>query len=66
MALVDFAGETRKTCLAYLPDLDVGDHLIAHLGFAITKVDAETARTTTELMREYGVLPPLDDAGSAA
>ncbi|EMF57068.1 hydrogenase assembly chaperone HypC/HupF [Streptomyces bottropensis ATCC 25435] len=56
MARADFAGEERRVCLAYLPDLAVGDHVMAHMGFALTKVDAETAAATIDLMREYGVL----------
>jgi hydrogenase expression/formation protein HypC len=66
MARADFAGEERKVCLAYLPYLSVGDFVIAHMGFALTKVDEETAASTTELMREYGVLPPAGESGSAA
>ncbi len=56
MARADFAGEERRVCLAYLPDLAVGDHVMAHMGFALTKIDADTAAATIDLMREYGVL----------
>ncbi|MET7401579.1 HypC/HybG/HupF family hydrogenase formation chaperone [Dactylosporangium sp. NPDC005572] len=57
MADVDFAGERRRICLAYLPDLGPGDYVIAHMGFALTRVDEATAFSTLALMREYGVLP---------
>jgi hydrogenase expression/formation protein HypC len=57
MAAVDFDGERRRICLAYLPDLGPGDYVIAHLGFAVTRVDEESAHATIALMREYGVLP---------
>lgn len=66
MAHVDFAGEQRKICLAYLPDLTVGDYLVAHMGYALTKVDEQTAHSTLELMREYGVLEPATEPESAA
>jgi hydrogenase expression/formation protein HypC len=56
MAEADFVGVPRDVCLAYLPDLVVGDHVIVHMGFALTRVDEEAARTTIETMREYGVL----------
>jgi hydrogenase expression/formation protein HypC len=56
MAAADFVGEPREVCLAYLPDLRPGDYVIAHLGFALTRVEAETAQATIETMREYGVL----------
>lgn len=58
MAAVDFVGEERKICLAYLPYLAPGDYLVAHMGFALTKIDEQTAHSTIELMREYGVLEP--------
>lgn len=56
MAHADFAGEIRKVCLAYLPDLVVGDHILAHAGFALTRLDEKEARATLDLMREYAIL----------
>jgi len=64
MAEVDFVGEAREVCLAYLPELGPGDFVITHMGFALTRVDEQTARSTIETMREYGVLAP--ESGSAA
>ncbi|MBN9619981.1 MAG: HypC/HybG/HupF family hydrogenase formation chaperone [Actinobacteria bacterium] len=58
MAHVDFAGDIRRICLAYLPYLAVGDYLVAHMGYALTKIDEESAEHTMNLMREYGVLAP--------
>ena len=56
MARADFAGEVRKVCLAYLPGLAVGDHILAHAGFALTRLDEQEARATLDLMREYAIL----------
>lgn len=55
MANVEFPGQVRRLCLAYLPDLQVGDYTIAHAGFALTRLDAATAATTLATMTEYGV-----------
>lgn len=55
MARVAFPGQERPLCLAYLPDLQVGDYTIAHAGFALTRMDEATARQTLETMAEYGV-----------
>lgn len=55
MARVEFPEETRSVCLAYLPDLQVGDWTIIHAGFALTRIDEESAWVTTATMREYGV-----------
>jgi len=65
MARVEFPGETKRVCLAYLPDLQVGDYTIIHAGFALTRVDEETARSTLELMVEYDVVgyEPTEPAG---
>ena len=58
MARVDFAGEARRVCLAYLPDLAVGEYTIAHAGFALTRIDEESALATLATMADYGVLGP--------
>lgn len=65
MARVEFPSETKKVCLAYLPDLQVGDYTIIHAGFALTKLDEETARNTLELMTQYDVLgwTPTESTG---
>lgn len=55
MANVEFPGETKKVCLAYLPHLQVGDYTIIHAGFALTRLDEETAQETLRVMREYQV-----------
>jgi hydrogenase expression/formation protein HypC len=56
MARADFAGELRKVCLAYLPDLAVGDHILAHAGFALTRLDEQEAKATLDLMREFAII----------
>lgn len=50
MGIVDFDGVRRPVCLAYTPDAAIGDHVIVHVGFAITVLDeAEAARTLAVL-----------------
>ncbi|MDN5861490.1 MAG: HypC/HybG/HupF family hydrogenase formation chaperone [Pseudonocardia sp.] len=56
MALVQFPGEERRLCLAYLPDLRVGEYTIGHAGFALSRIDEDSARITLATMAEYGVL----------
>jgi hydrogenase expression/formation protein HypC len=56
MAQADFAGESKKICLNYLPTLEVGDYVIIHAGFALTRLDEAEATQTLAVMREYGVL----------
>jgi hydrogenase expression/formation protein HypC len=50
MGRVDFGGVRKDTCLAYLPEVEVGDYVIIHVGFAISKVDEEEALRTLEIL----------------
>jgi len=52
MGEVDFGGITRRACLAYVPEAGVGDYVVIHAGFGISKVDARAARRTLELIEE--------------
>jgi hydrogenase expression/formation protein HypC len=52
MGDVDFGDLKRKVCLAYVPDAAVGDYVVVHAGFAISRVDAAVAIHTLELVRE--------------
>ena len=56
MATVDFGGVTKSVCLAYVPEAQVGDYAIVHAGFAITRLDEESALETLALFAELGVI----------
>ncbi|MEU9127946.1 HypC/HybG/HupF family hydrogenase formation chaperone [Kitasatospora sp. NPDC048540] len=56
MAVVDFGGVVKDVCLEYLPDLEVGEYAIVHVGFALQKLDEESALRTLELFAEIGAL----------
>jgi hydrogenase expression/formation protein HypC len=56
MGLVNFAGIRKEVCLAYLPDLKVGDYTIVHVGFALTKIDEAAAQETLRVFSEMGLL----------
>ena len=59
--LVDFGGVRREVCLAYVArDVSVGDYVIVHVGFAISKVDEAEARRTFEVLREMSRLDELE------
>jgi hydrogenase expression/formation protein HypC len=61
MGVVDFGGVRRSCCLAYVADqVDVGDYVIVHVGFAISKVQESEARRTYESLREMSQLDELD------
>jgi hydrogenase expression/formation protein HypC len=48
---VDFGGIRKEVCLAYVPEAAVGDYVIVHVGFAITKVDEAEAHRTLAVLR---------------
>ncbi len=56
MADVDFGGVLKSVCLAYLPDVGVGDYVLVHVGFAIQRVDEEAARQTLADLERMGML----------
>jgi len=47
-AIVSFAGATKSVSLAMVPEAEVGDYVIVHVGFAISKLDEEAARRTLQ------------------
>ena len=61
MGVVDFGGVRRSVCLAYVrDDIALGDYVIVHVGFAISKVDEAEAKRTFEVLREMSKHDELD------
>jgi len=56
MAEVDFGGVRKDVCLEYIPDATVGEYVIVHVGFAIQRLDEESAKQTLETFERMGVL----------
>lgn len=52
MGVIDFGGVTREACLEYIPESDIGDYVLVHVGFAISKLSEEEAQETLKLIRE--------------
>ena len=65
MGTVQFGGIQKEICLSFLPDIEVGDYVIVHAGFAISQVDEEEAARTFEILREMGDLAELTEADAA-
>lgn len=59
MGKVNFAGIVKDVCLAYVPDVQIGDYVVVHVGFAISKVDEEEARQVFAYLREMDELDEL-------
>ena len=58
MGKVDFGGVRKDACLAYYPDAKVGEFVIVHVGFAISKVDEEEALKTLDVLSRMGAIEP--------
>jgi len=56
IAKVQFGGITRQAFLTFVPEAQVGDYVIVHVGFAISRVDAEEAKRTFEALESMGLL----------
>jgi len=52
MGRIDFGGVIREACLSYVPEANVGDYTIVHVGFALNLIDEEEARATLALFSE--------------
>jgi hydrogenase expression/formation protein HypC len=59
MAKVQFGGITREVCLEYVPETQVGEYVLVHVGFAISRVDEEEAKRTYELLEAMDQLTEL-------
>jgi hydrogenase expression/formation protein HypC len=60
MARVQFGGVVREACLEYVPETQVGEYVLVHVGFAISRVDEEEAHRTYEALAELDQLTELE------
>lgn len=63
MARVDFGGIIKNICLAYVPDAEIGEYVVVHVGFAISRVHEAEAHKVFEYLREIGELEELETGG---
>ncbi|HED38404.1 MAG TPA: HypC/HybG/HupF family hydrogenase formation chaperone [Ignavibacteria bacterium] len=54
MAKVSFGGVTKEVCLQWLPDAEIGDYVLVHVGFALSKIDEKDALETINILKEMG------------
>ena len=61
MGKVQFGGISKEVCLAYLPEVQLGDYVLVHVGFAISKVDEEEAAEIFSYIDQLGELSDAND-----
>ena len=60
MGRIDFSGVIKQASLAYVPEVQIGDYVIVHVGFALSKVDEVEAQKVFEYLRQMGALDELE------
>ena len=61
MGKVEFGGIVRETCLAYTPEAEVGEYVIVHVGFAISRLDEAEAQEIFDYLDAIGEVAELGD-----
>ena len=61
MGKIDFSGAIKQASLAYVPDVKVGDYVIVHVGFALSKVDEDEAKNVFEYLKQIDELGDLKE-----
>ena len=61
MGKVDFGGVRKAACLEHVPDVAIGDYVLIHVGFALSRLDEEEANRVFALIAELGQLDELGE-----
>lgn len=61
MAQVDFSGVKREACIEHVPEAEVGDYAIIHVGFAISLLSEAEAQETLDLLRQVIAAGEMED-----
>jgi hydrogenase expression/formation protein HypC len=62
MGKVEFGGIVKEVCMAYVPEAQVGDYVLVHVGFAISRVDEAEAQEIFRYIEQIGELSELEPA----
>jgi hydrogenase expression/formation protein HypC len=62
MGKVEFGGIVKEVCMAYVPEAQVGDYVLVHVGFAISRVDEAEAQEIFRYIEQIGEFSELEDA----
>ena len=66
MAKVEFGGVRKEVCLAYTPEAEVGEYVIVHVGFAISRLDEAEAQEVFSYFDQIGEAAELEDEEARA
>ena len=63
MARVSFGGIIKETCLAYVPEAQVGDYVLVHVGFALSRIDEQEAQEIFSYIEEINAAEEEAESG---
>ena len=63
MGKINFGGIVKEASLAYVPEARVGNYVIVHAGFALSRVDEDEAQKVFEYLKQMEELDDLKEAG---
>lgn len=63
MGRINFGGVIKEASLAYVPEVNVGDYVIVHVGFALSKVDEDEAQKVFDYLKQMQALDELKESG---
>lgn len=59
MGKVEFGGIVKEACLSYTPEVQVGDYVLVHVGFALSRIDEAEAQEI------FSYLSQIEEAGES-
>ena len=62
MGKVDFGGVCKRACLEHVLDVRVGEYVLIHVGFALSRIDPDEAQRVFEFLRSMDQLDELEEA----
>lgn len=65
MGKVSFDGVVKKICLAHVPEVEPGEYVLVHVGFALSRIDEDHAREVFELLESMEIPSELGEAGES-
>jgi hydrogenase expression/formation protein HypC len=63
MGKVDFGGVSQRVCLEHVPDAQIGEYVVVHVGFALSRIDEAEARQVFEFLAGMDELNELHVGG---
>lgn len=61
MGKVQFGGIAKRVCLEYVPEAQLGDYVLVHVGFALARIDEDEAKRVFEMLEGMGGLAELSE-----